>query len=504
MRKRSLAAPSGANPSRLNGFLNSPIVVAVCIFLIKLASVSYLISLTKCLNPESMAGLASIAGDTPSYIEPIDNFIREGSYYFGDARAGRMPYVGLTYLPFRLFLSREISLSIVVLLQVVLETVAIIFMAKLCRAVLRRTEAFWLFLILSCASLNVTIYDIHILSEAFGIGFLCLFAHHYYRFLSERRTNGQLFLTGLMLASAVLFKPYMSLLFLLIGGEFIIYALRFRGAAVRAMSVLRWTMVVSVPLVVLDAPWAMRNYIEFSRFIPFQQDRFAGFKYSPADKAVTNFIESIGDSKVFWDKRSAGCFFIPQDDIPCEYQIPNRIFGPRLTRDRIEEGRRLHAEYLKTSDPALGTMVVKKFDWLTQTYRDEHPVFSKLGTPFLLIKKFLIHSGSYYLPVKRGTTCFRSHQMLLKVSQSLLYYLNLIAGFIGVFWLLRQNANAYIIPCVPLYLIALFPLYFRVSEFRYFHMAYPFLMIGTCLVIIRFTDRLFPIVARPPLGPTLR
>src|SRR5580700_5181459 len=99
--------------------------IVLLIFLVKLISVLYLIHLSNCINSGTHIGLASYTGDASSYITPIDNFLKEGHYYFETAKAGRMPYLGLVYLPFRLFFSKQIALSILVILQILMESIAI-------------------------------------------------------------------------------------------------------------------------------------------------------------------------------------------------------------------------------------------------------------------------------------------------------------------------------------------------------------------------------------------
>lgn len=449
----------------------------LCIFIMKLLSVFYLIYLTQCTAPEIMLGLASMSGDANAYITPIDNYIHEGHYYFVTAPAGRMPYLGLVYYPFRLLFSKQIALSIVVILQVLMEAIAICFTARLCANLLKNQKAFWIFIVLSVISLYVTIFSYSILSESFCISFLCLFAYHYYNFLSDNRTNKQLLKAGFFLALSVLFRPYLCLLFILIGLE-ILWFNRHHKFTVYAKKTLTSVIIVSLPLLVLDAPWTIRNYKLTNKFIPFQQDIYAGYNYSPAALAVYRFIQTIGESYISWDKRSAGCYFEPKEGLPCEYEFPDRIFSATLTRNKIEEAKNIYLEYQKHPSDSLGKLTVVKFNTLSEAYKKERPFFYYFITPVFLCKKFLLHSGSYYLPVKKDSSCYHPFQWILKLSQSFLYYLCLLIGFTGTIMLLRKNPKSFIIFLIPIYLIILFPLFLRLTEFRYFHPAYPFLLIG--------------------------
>lgn len=458
-------------------FFKKPIFIITLVFIIKLFSVLYLIHLSKCDNPEEFLGIACMSGDANSYITPIDNYLNEGEYYFESAKAGRMPYVGLVYLPLRLLFSKSIALSIFVLLQVLIGSIATYFTAKLCENLIENRKTFWLYIFLSSISLHVTIFDYYILSESFGISFICLFAYHYHKFLSYSRNNKQLLITGFFLALAILFKPFLSLLFLLIGVEFILYEYQNKGEKY-LKNISKSVLFICFPLLILNAPWTIRNYIQFDKIIPFQQDISAGYNYSQATLAVASFIETIGESVVFWDKRSAGCYFIPKKEIPCEYQFPKRIFNSALTMNQIEEAKNLYLKYQKNPSDSLEKLTVFKFNRLSEIYKKEHPFFYYCITPIILTQKFLIHSGSYYLPIKKDSECYQPYQWIIKLSQSLMYYLTLVFGFIGIVFLFRKNLKSFIILTIPIYLIIIFPLYFQKTEWRYFHPAYPFLLIG--------------------------
>lgn len=459
------------------------LLIISIIFLIKTFTVLYLVDLTKCINSEFI-GIASMSGDANSYITPIDNFISEGHYYYETAEAGRMPYLGLVYYPFRLIFSKKIALSIVVLLQILMESIAIYYIAKLCYKLFNIQQAFLLYLLLAIFSLHVTIFDFSLLSESLGISFLCLFVYHYYSFLEGCRTKRQLIIVGFFLTLAVLFKPMLSTIFLFIGVEFLWYN-RHCKFLTSIKYVIIYTLIVSAPLIIINTPWTIRNYTIFNKFLPFQQDPYAGYNYSSATLAVWKFIETIGESFVFYDKRSAGCYFEPKKGMECEYQFPDRIFSANLTMNKIEEARMIYLDYQKHTSDSLNNLTVQKFNTLTDIYKKERTFSYYIIRPIMLSNHFLFHSGSYFLPIKKDSACYQSYQWMLKLSQSILYYLCLIFGFLGTILIFRKNPLSFIIPIIPIYLIILYPMVFSFTEFRYFMPAYPFLLIGLTFMLLK-------------------
>ncbi|MDW8301484.1 MAG: glycosyltransferase family 39 protein [Bacteroidia bacterium] len=466
-------------------------IVFLTLLTVKAFSVIYLAYLGKCSSNAPFYGIACMAGDTESYLAPIENYIEEGSYYYKTAKAGRMPYYGLIYFPFRVLFSKTIALNILVVLQIAVDALAMYYLALLCEKIFGK-KGFVLFILLACVSLNVTSYDYYLIPETFGIGFSCIFSYQYYIYLSSNRTKKQLLIAGTFLGLAVLFKPYLSLLYGIIVAELFLYFIKKGNFVVSIKKTAAHGILFVIPLLMLNLPWTVRNYIIFKQFIPFQQNIYAGYDYTNANLSVRKFIQSIGESFIFWDKYSAGCYFEPRENLPCEYKIPQRILGPNLTIEKIEKAREVYLQYQKTPNDSLERIVVQKFDELTQMYKKDHPVFSTLGVPLMLIKKFLIHSGSYYLPIRKDFKCYKSYQFYLKISQSLLYYLCLTFGWLGTIVLLYKHRESFIIFTFPVFLCLLFPVFLRLTEYRYFHMAYPYLLVGLVqmfLLTVKFFEK---------------
>src|SRR5689334_4724153 len=105
--------------------------------IIKLASAYYLAHLRKCFTQETISTvIASKYGDAPFYVDPIDNYIEKGEYFYNNGTEkvsmGRAPYYGMTYLIFRVFLPREVSYDMVAVLQLLVESLSIIYLSALC------------------------------------------------------------------------------------------------------------------------------------------------------------------------------------------------------------------------------------------------------------------------------------------------------------------------------------------------------------------------------------
>src|SRR5688572_10895052 len=106
------------------------LIIGLC-FIVKLASILFLGFLNEkdySIAWSSHSLLANYGGDSDAYIQPMENFIREGEYYFeegqGTVHSGRAPYYASLYYIFRLFSNPYVSFDLIVLTQLLLESIS--------------------------------------------------------------------------------------------------------------------------------------------------------------------------------------------------------------------------------------------------------------------------------------------------------------------------------------------------------------------------------------------
>jgi hypothetical protein len=461
-------------------------------FIIKLGSAYYMAHLRKCLAPESTSTvIASKSGDAPFYIDPIENYIVKGEYFYNNGTEkitmGRAPYYGITYFIFRIFLPQETSYDMVAILQLLVESLAIIYLSALGYLIIKHMAAFLLTYLLMMVSLNYTFWSSALLTESLTISFLIFFSWHYYQYLTNK-TRRSLFFSGLFLSFTVLLKPYFVLLFVPVGILFLLEKpFSFKNVFLN-------TVIVCGTLIVLSIPYTVRNLVKFNKFMPGTQ-MYGGYEYSKSNLACREFIRSWGGSIMYWDKRSAACYFEPVSDVPCEFVFPEYALCEEYSLQDVEAVRDLYLAFQKNPSPALDDSVAAGFSRLTSLYKKNKPLRYYFVSPLLLVKNFLFHSGSYYLSVSKASPCYAGYQFLLKVSQSVLYYLSLVAGLAGLILIFRRDRRTYMLLFIPVYLILFFPIGIRATEFRYFAPSYPFLILGTvylCFEIYQYIKKSLP------------
>lgn len=448
----------------------------ITIFIIKLAEVEYLSSIEYAQHPGISSGRwANKTGDSFSYIGAMENYITTGSYFFindkGDTvKAGRAPHYAIPYFIFRQFASPALSSDLVVVMQIAVETIAIICLALLAFYTTGKMWVYYLSLGLSAISLYATNWAYNTYTDSLGVSLLMIAAYFYFKYLSG--INGSSFLKfSILLALVVCLRPFWALLYLIVGYvELIKKDFNYQNLATKFLH-------LSIPIFILLTPWVTRNLVVMDKFILFQQDVYAGYGFDENELAIRNVLISIGENGgTWWDKKSAASYFSNKAVATSVYAYPTYISHDVITLSKLEMLRALTLADVKNGSIQRES---KKF---IQYYKQQFPVRYYLVNRLTLISNFLFHNGSFRLPADVSIPS----QYLLKLMQSLLYYCTLIFGTIGLIKLINKDSRYFIFLLPSIYLVLLFPVFFGLTEWRYFLPFYPFQQLGLVFLLYSF------------------
>jgi hypothetical protein len=456
------------------------ILLIVAVFLAKLLLAGYFAHLGNCRNPElSLGYLAKVSGDTFSYLDPMDNYLTEGEYYFWNGArkvfAGRMPYYGLPYFFFRLFFDKSVSADLLALLQIFLDALATVYFARLCRDVLESRAAFWIGLALYFCSFNYFLSATYISTESLSLSLTVLFLYKFHRYWTGGDKR-QALVASVFLSLAILLKPYLLPLILLF---FLTYLYKEKFAARRELrEVVAFIAVMMIPLGAMLFPWFLRNTITLQQLVITQESTTAGYNYTPADFAFRRFATGWGGDDTFWDAKSPSCHFKLNPPVECDFRFPSYSLTSRYTLEDIERVRQDYLLLQKNYSPELDEKVVAGFDRLTDAYKDERPLMYYVGSGFLRMKTIMWHTNNNNLPIHASSPCYGAYQLGFKIVQFIIYALSLTLGLAGLIWLLWQRKVSLIFAFLPIYLLLFFCFYIRLAEARYFTQAYPVVLLG--------------------------
>ncbi len=340
------------------------------------------------------------------------------------------------------------------------------------------------YLVSATLSLHTLHFDGAMLSDGPATSFLSLFVLHYYEYLSKIRVQSvkiNFIWASLFLALTCLWRPYFVLLYP------IIILFEFYNSKNLSLSSLCYKgLLWMLPIFVLDLPWIIRNYITFGRFIPAQIDLYAG-SCDRVCKAYRDFAKIAGDiGNAYNAPHSFACYFESINPSTCSFRFPFYMLGDNLSIKEIEKVKLLYARYRENRhDTLLQDSVIHGFHHLISCYRQDHPYLYWFYPRIIVLRKFFIHTGTFYFPsLEKGMQRFNKlFFAIVKISQAILYWIALLVGMIGLIKLTTKRIEAYMLLLIPVYLIALFPIYFLAEETRYFYAAYPMLVIGASIQI---------------------
>lgn len=414
-------------------------------------------------------------------VNPMENYVSKGIYYRWTGTevvyAGRLPHYTVPYYIFRQFFSIEVSYFCVSLFQMLVECIAIICLSLLAEMILKSLAAFYWTYILQVLSLNSSIYNLYIDPLSLSISTMVISLYFFYAYLKDR-SHKTLIISGLLFAYGVTLRPYMGMYYPIFFSALLILESDLKS--VRSwVNASKRSIMFFIPLALLLLPWIIRNYNVYHKFVPMQIDLVAGEYFPQSHFAYRKYISAWGESFQSWDKRSAGSYFEPKYKTGSEFVFPDYVFTTNYSMKEIEAVKDQFVIVWKTRNDSLDKDLIVKFNAMTDEFIKEKTFRYYIISPLLRIKKFLGHSGSYYLPINKKFPSYKSYQLLLKLLQSTLYYFTLIVGMIGLIYLSINNKNNYILLAIPSLLILFFVFYMKDICFHYFAHSYPILVMGS-------------------------
>lgn len=434
-------------------------------------------------RPGSTADLleswGKISGDTTSYIEPIENLIAS-AVYLPDYR---MPGYGAPYLGLRLLLDQPAALNVLLGFQVLLSAVSVYALARLARACFGETALFWFVFCVYCLSTYSAIYDVYLATESFATSSLVI---GFGVFVGARGSTARLLIAGTFLAWSVFLRPALGGLLPILGTALFAGP----GAARKERPVRRATAVAVflLPFAFFDSLWIGRNYQAHGVIQPLVS-RYAPY-YGDVERSLFQFLQAWGGSLVHWNPKAEIVWF--EHMTSRDYVVPSEAvrairFPPDIytSRFNLESLIGLKQRLRQAREPGLSraerqhlrTALATELDEYADSIRRERPFVYYVIAPLRILRRFLLHSGTYNL-LGKTLPELNGWELLMKGIMTGLYWWVLAAGSIGALLVVRTQGLALwsgtLMTLIVLYVIGVHTLVLRLDEYRYFVPAYPF------------------------------
>ena len=468
------------------------LILLAITFAAKLALGSYFSHLTTCETPAMRLGyIAVYDGDTFSYLGAMDNLLEQGKYFFWNGAravyAGRMPFYGAPYFLLRLFLDKSAAYDVIVVFQIFFDALATVVFARLCCAITPRKSAFWLGYLIYFASFNAFNWSVILNTESLSISFLVFFLYYFHLYWTKKKWSDAVG-AAILLALMTVLKPYLVILYPAFFFGVLFKDGRIDGFAA-ARSALRRVFVLSLPLLVLLSPWIVRNAFVMKRFVPAQENIYAGYNYSEAFLALETFTGAWGGALGAWDANDAGCYFTRNPPNGCRFTMPNYALTAEYNADDIERVRQNYLKLQIEYSPELEQNVVADLENYTEIYKRENPLMYYAGSKFIIVKKMFWHTNNAAVPIQPDFKCYNSYQISFKIVQFIVYICALTFGVLGLIKSVYEGKLSLVFIVIPLIIIFLFA-ELRTTQARYIGQVYIIFLLGIPAVFVTFINML--------------
>jgi hypothetical protein len=463
-----------------------PVLVLAILFKVTLAITLVYLSKNDLNSPIYLTG-----DDTKNYITPLENLYSEGRLYTSIGAENqehimRMPGFLPFYLPLRFFLEKKDTLNSIVIIQCVFDAVSSLLMASLVSGffIKRRKRIFWLVLIILLISTYNSIYNIYILSESLSTS---LYLMATYFLIKVKSSSIRPIFGGILMGISVFLKPYFLAL-LLISALYYWFSIE-KEKKLKLKDILYFLS----PTLFFLVCWNLYNISEFDFLVKIQAPR--GFRVSLDDEnaAKHQFMELCritGNDYVSWEPTSlAYSIFNPKVEHLDKHWFPESFFNQEFSLSSLDS---LRHQYFLSESMSLSNQEDTQIKITTEirnaleNFKQKEPfqyhVLSRIKVTFLFFKQSPAYNFPFPLWDKQTYV-----QKTFKVFYSLLFYIVLVTGLLGIISSIKLRLTQMsIFLSAFAFIIFLFPVVRISCEHRYFVLAYVMLIPFSAITIDLF------------------
>ncbi len=385
--------------------------------------------------------------DTSGYFGPIENLLKTGNY----SPDYRMPGYGIFYLPFALIFSKALACNLVIIVQLFLSAISVYALALISKMIFKTEKYFYWTFFLFTISCYTCSFDTWLMTECLTTSFLIFSAY----FLVKSMESGKvvhIFLSGLFLTWCIFCRPvFFPLLFF-----YLIFIL------VKIPGKLKSFIVFFVPFLVSDSIWIYHNYRKYDAICPLLNNQHSFFNpiIGKTENANQQYFNDINDPDSgvsfnhimnhYGQAWGAPDIYDPNDIFRShrfengKYQsfinvaaVPGYSFTSRFTKDsliklnQLMDTIRLHEKgWDNKTQKVYAVLLTNKIKDYATSLKSEKPFVYYVKAPLILLKRFILNSGSPVLldkPVSMHTPVL----FALKVLFAIIYYVVLAMCLLG-------------------------------------------------------------------------
>ena len=452
-------------------------------------------------TPETRIGTFAIfTGDTESYLAPVENLIDHGSY----KPDYRMPGVGFPYWLFRQVLGEEASRDALAILQWLLSGLSVYLLALITLRWTGSVRTAMVVYVLFLLSAYSSWFDPAISSDSLSVTVLIIQVF-VMQLALDRRLNWLVMAAGLLMAWLVFLRPVSAALVLPAG-----YLVYLHWPGKRAV---RTALLFLVPFTVLDGAWTVRNHLVNDEYNPLTNEGVMPVYVTDGRWwEVMKFMQCWGGDYIWWNPGTTMRWFgvwkgggALDDEGRKAEPPPAYAYVPAYTKDSLQlvadDLRLLATRTLAPADSAtLAASVTTRLRRYSEAYKKGAPFNYHVMSRLRMLKNEIAQNGTESI-LLRSFGSMPLWEKAWKLLQVALFLFSLVVGGLGMVlmrWVpggVGTTFRAWI-PWFTLFTILVYPLVFRMCEWRYLVMVFPLLLMMAVIVSMALQQRLRQVVER--------
>jgi len=441
-------------------------------------------------------------GDTREYL-CYGESILQGEYRCGNEYLNRMPGLPILYAFFRLFTDQAGAMLLIVLLQVFLSSIAMYYLSLITKNNLGvKIDARLLILFFSTLFVYKA-YDTVVLTESLAVSMMIIGI--YFSFKADRKYHHYI-ITGIALTWCVFLRPYAVIIL----GLVVLYSIykdyRIQHSFKKAILT---TTLLLLPFILIEGAWVIRNIKTTGKFIPLQDNRYAGLNESSTFEESSyvklwSWMLTIGEDAVYWNPGSMGSWMYGGDFKPDTFIYQPHMLSNSYGVKEIEQVRELYRvqknSIHQSVQDSVEKLIVSQLESMINSYKEEKSFQYHFIAPVRIVKKTFAHSGPV-MPVPAWPAIKKKPiHLVVKIYASLSYLIVLLMGVAGIIIWWRKNSETALLAAIALGVMGVLALFLRYTEFRLYIIVFPLLAVFTAMLTDYLAGFIVKKVRKPPVA----
>jgi len=431
-------------------------------------------------------------GDDRVYMEYCENFFNYGTYFIKLGEivdyTFRMPAFNLIYYPLRLFLSKDLTMDGIVILQVTIAGICSYFLAKISFFLFSSKKIFYLTFFISLFGFLNTFYISILFREGFAYSSIIFGVYFYLKGLSSKKKIDFL-ISGFFITWLIFLRPYSGVLFVLMSSILLYFFYFKKRITLGSFIFFNSFFVIFISL------WTIRNYKLTDRFIPLETSS-GWMNESEALNAKVRFIKSFGFHWEDWVEGSQGGWLtytnVKLDKNTINSIFPKRTFNGDLNPDSLVKLKYHYNLFLRSgyveNREFHGEKATRLFDKFIIELKKNRILDYYFLNRLRVLKSFLNNNTS-----KDLKNIKYPFNVILFFFETYFNLIIKILGFISLILLVKKfYKNLLILSLIvffPVFIVSFFCLYGGSDESRFYFLCVPFLIISSSYLVMRFWSK---------------